>query len=107
MADEVKTRDDSLLYTGLTSASSRRLQDKKKQDKEAKQAKRNELVPKADIVLKELEKERLTIAKELGNLIHLEMNEQNIKATVLGLRMADQRLVSVITRLNNILRKKK
>lgn len=92
------------LYTGLHSQSFVKQHKKRLEDAEDKAGKQAELAPKADLVFAEITKERDLIAKELGNIIHIEMPEQDVKAAVLGLKLADQRLTALSRRLENILR---
>lgn len=102
----MSSRDDSLLYTGVTSASMK-VQQRRKEQLEDKEAKQAFLSPTAELLMAEIKKDRDAIGAELGNLIHLEMTAEDVKATVLGLRLADQRLVSLQHRLVNILRRPK
>lgn len=101
------SRDDSSLYTGMTSASFAKEQKKRKQ-RSSKDAEATSQLSIVDtLILAEIKKDREAIAGELGNLIHLEMSEQDIKVAVLGLRLADARMVSLSNRLVNITRKHK
>ena len=96
------SRDDSLLYTGVTSVSKPKETPRQIQAEENEQ-KHRKLKLASEVVFPELEKERVAIASLMGTLIHTEMSEQDIKATVLGLRIADQRVVALTTRLKNIM----
>lgn len=92
------------LYTGLNSQSFAKSREKRLEAKEAKNAQIQELVPKADLVLDELAKERLAIANEISNIIHIDMPIEDVKGTIMGLRLADQRLAALSNRLKNLLR---
>lgn len=94
---------DELLYTGATSAS---YATRKEAANKAKLEKKAVLTPVAELVISEIQKERSVIANEIGNIIHVDMSETDVKATVLGLRLADQRLSLLQTRLQNILKSK-
>jgi len=99
-----KGRSDGILYTGITSASFAKQVEAKKERASKKRVAKNELKPAVETILNKLAEERENIAKELGNLIHLEMSPEDVKATVLGLRLADQRLQNVERSIGNALR---
>lgn len=97
-------KDDSVLYTGMSSQNSIVIREKREKMKEEKERKRGALLPAAQLLSLEVDKERQTIASELANIIHIEMSTANIKATIMGLRLADQRIAALGRRLNNVLR---
>jgi len=97
-------KDDSVLYTGMSSQNSIVIREKREKMKEEKERKRGVLLPGAQLLSLEIDKERQTIASELANIIHIEMSAADIKATVMGLRLADQRIAALARRLNNVLR---
>lgn len=100
------SRNDSILYTGVVGASSGLARKAKLEaQKKAKEDKRIKLEPYQEVVFAEIAKDRASIASEVMNLIHAEMSEADVKATVLGLRQADARLASLQSRLGNILRR--
>lgn len=96
-------RDDSILYTGVTSASLK-IADAKKERREVKDSQKAQLTPSAELILSEIKKERNLIASEIVNIIHIDMTEEAVKSSVLGLRLADARMLSLQNRLLNILR---
>ena len=101
------SRNDSSLYTGMTSASFAK-QKKKRVERASANAETTAQLSLVDtLILAEIKKDREAIGAELGNLIHLEMSEQDIKVAVLGLRLADARMISLSNRLVNITRKRK
>ncbi len=97
-------RNDSILNTGLSSAAYRRSETIRKQHTLEKIHKGVELKPHAQIIKDEIAKIRTEIALELGKIIHLEMTPANVKATVLGLQIADSKVLSLQNRLLNNLK---
>ena len=96
--------NDSILYSGQTSASFAK--SRKVIENEAKLEKQSKILPVAKIIDAEIKRHREVIAGELGNLIHIEMSPEDIKATVMGLRLADQRMVLLQNNLRAIVKAK-
>jgi len=98
------SRTDEILYTGMTSASFAKQVEAKKERASKKRVAKNELKPSIEAIFKILAEERATVAGELANLIHLEMKPEDVKSTLLGLRLADARLQSIERKIANALR---
>lgn len=98
------SRTDEILYTGMTSASFAKQVKAKKERASKKRVAKNELKPAVETILNQIAAERTAIANELANLIHLEMNPEDVKSTVLGLRLADQKLQNLERNIGNALR---
>ncbi len=103
-------RNDSFLYTGSNGASRGTVKEQRRQDlrkkKIEREAKRNELLPKADLVFHEIEKLKEEVAHEITNLIHVDMDKEDVKSVVIGLRLAESKLITLESRLKNVLRAK-
>ena len=97
-------RNDSALITGMSSATSRKLEAKRAEEKQAKAEQGAKLRPHAEIVLEECKQAREEISHELGNLIHVDMTGTQVKQIVLALRLADSKIVSLQKRLINKLK---
>lgn len=97
-------RNDGILYSGQTSASRKAEKELKKQIEKAEN--RRKLAPSADVVLDMLEKERTSLQKKLLSYITTETPEEYLKAVVMSLKLYDEYLASLETRLSNILRLK-
>jgi hypothetical protein len=100
------SRSDTLLYSGLTSSSFAAERKKRVERKEKTERKKAEAKPFAEDILTVVSTEREAIGKELANVIHAEMDAQDIKATVLGLKQADLRIKRVESAIKNILKVK-
>jgi len=100
------SRSDTLLYTGMSSASFVQEREKRVERKKKTETKKAEAKPFAQDILFVLSTEREAIGKELANVIHVEMDAQDIKATVLGLKQADERIKRVESTIKNILKVK-
>lgn len=97
-------RSDGVLYTGMNSRSFVEQKEKKVEQKEAKDSKRAQLQPYEEIIEQEIAKLRQEISLELADLIHVDMSKTDVKSVVMGLRLADSKLVSLRLRLSNIMR---
>jgi len=97
------TRDDGSLYSGITSVTQNRQEKRAKERKDAKQDKRLQLAPFAEIVAAELQKE----VKKLmyGPYIDEEkMSDEQFRTERRARRLAVESIFSVQSRLNNLLR---
>ena len=101
------SRTDERLFSAMHSRSFAKSQTEKKTRVHDRAVLQSKLRPMGEIVLAEIQKERRAIGDEIANLIHLEMSPEDVKATVIGLKIADKRMVSLQTSLNNLLRKPK
>lgn len=99
-------RNDSVLYSGINSQTFKTEKEKREAKQEERSTKRAQLQPYEQIIEQEIAKLRQEIALELGDLIHADMKKTDVKSVVLGLRLADSKLVSLRARLSNILRKR-
>lgn len=95
---------DELLYTGQTSASYNKA--RRKAENEDKLQKQAIILPAAEFIQTEIANHRKNIANELSNLIHMEMKPEDVKATVMGLRLADSRMVLLENKIKSILKAK-
>lgn len=102
----MKSRDDSVLYSGLTSASSNRVAESRKLHTKVKDSKRNELQPDAHLVFADIAKERDQIPEKVWELIGAESTEENTKSVLLALRYYERYLVALKNRLSNTLKVK-
>jgi len=98
------SRDDSSLYTGMTSNASKLARLERAKSKEAKEVKRGALLPAYELVNREIKKTQDEIADELRRAVTLDITTEQLKALVLGLRTADSRMDALRIRLNNIMR---
>jgi hypothetical protein len=100
------SRDDSILYSGATSAS---FKDTRKELKDEKQDKKIKLLPVAELVLGELQKEIDGLSKtnfaKLELLIHAG-NKTAVDAEILSDKKAIEKITNLKNRLAIILRSK-
>ena len=96
--------NDSILYSGQTSASFAK--SRKVIENEAKLENQSKILPVAKILDDKIKRHREVIAGELGNIIHMEMREEDVKATIMGLRLADQRMLLLQNDLRAIVKAK-
>jgi hypothetical protein len=97
------SRDDSLLYSAQTSAS-RKIQAVKKERTEAKQELRAILSPDAELVRDEITRMRGEIKDMLRSLVNPSTPLEDVKTLILGLNIADQKIVEFHNRLNLIMK---
>jgi hypothetical protein len=101
-------RDDSYLYTGITSASSRATQLQKAKEQADKKAKRQRVEPATILINQVLEHEKAKIT-DLGDLVlDRARYPQKELEVLLDVRERNYRfIVTVQTQINNILREPK
>ena len=97
-------RNDSVLYTGMTSASTRKVADHKKQLKEKKNEERIALLPAGDVVLDLLDKEIASLPSRVYELINFEDSETHIKSKLMALRMYESELSALKRRVVSTLK---
>lgn len=72
--------------------------------KEEKQTVRRQLMPAADLVLMTIEAERKGVGRKLLAIIDPNTPDNQVASRLQAIRMYDEYLVSLRTRMNNILR---
>lgn len=100
-------RDDSVLYTGVTSASSRAVAAKRAESQQEKQEKRGKLLPVAELINKTIQKELDMVCDVKGFVLGTEVPEENIKADLLARKMNYEFIVRFHSTINNLLREPK
>jgi hypothetical protein len=96
-------RNDGLLYSGGSTSADRRRHAQRERLQE-KEQKRSYLLPAADIVFAEIDKELAKIASQVLGYVTADTVDENLKATLLSLRMYDKSLKDLRTRIGNLLR---
>jgi hypothetical protein len=92
-------RNDSILGSGLSSVTSRRLAEASKKKTNSKKDVVARLKPEAELIFAEIKQARTELASEIANIIHMDMSKTDVKSVVLGLRLADTKLVNLENRL--------
>jgi hypothetical protein len=95
-------RDDSILYTGATSATFRN----KKQINQEKIQKKAEMIPSAKIVYDLIEKEKQNNADINSLIIRADSSVEDVKSVLLAKKMFDTYLSELQNKLKIILRAK-
>lgn len=88
----------------MTSASFAKQKTLKKDKAEKKLDDLTKFLPAADVVFAEIQKDRDGVVEELKACIYNDAPAEELKAVLIGLRMYDQKLISLQKRLGNILR---
>lgn len=100
----MSNRDDSFLYSGLTSASTRANAAKREESKKNREHQRTVLTPAAELLVEQIEKERQKTT-DISNLImDPTSTEDNIKALLLAKKMHLEFLSNLQSVLQNVLR---
>lgn len=81
------SRDDSLLYTGMTSASFQKAQEKKKERQSERTEERAKLQPAAEIVFSELAKDKAMLGEVLLSLVDPDTPDNQVKEHLNAVRM--------------------
>lgn len=99
------TRDDSLLYTGATSASNREQVIREKRDKSIE--KRANLLPAGEIVKAELQKE-IDAVRNIEYLdIESMLTDEHFKSELMARKKFLERLIALKNKFDNLLRDNK
>jgi hypothetical protein len=96
-------RNDGILNTGLSSASSRRYNEREQRKAEIKGQKKQLLTPSAEMIKAEIRKLRDEIDQEAKSVIDPKSTDAEIRAIVTGAKWADNKLMSLEMRLLNLL----
>lgn len=97
-------RDDSFLYSGVTSPERRKAKVQKR--KEDKQGKRVKLLPVEEIIFEEIDKERLNVEKQILGFIGVGSDKEKVYETLAALNLYDESLKNLKTKMANIMRRK-
>jgi formate dehydrogenase maturation protein FdhE len=99
-------RDDSLLWTGVSSQASKleKQREARKQRLEDKQNKRTKLVPAVNVVLDELKKEKQRTVLALLETIEATTPEEVTNAVIASLNLYKGSMDNLASRLKNIMR---
>lgn len=98
-------RDDSLLSTGLSSASSRKLAEKMRREQQLKQSQRAKLTPAGDLVVAWIDREYAEITDRIANLpIDMATSEESVKCALLAYQMHRVYLENLKSKAKNLLR---
>jgi hypothetical protein len=97
------SRDDSVLYSGMSSQSFAKVQQKKAEVKEVKNEAKSALEKNAHVVLTRLDSEIASIPKQIFDLVALNDTEEHYKASLIALKKYDSYLVSLRGEFINIL----
>jgi hypothetical protein len=97
------SRDDSVLYSGMSSQSFAKVQQKKAEVKETKNEAKSALEKNAHVVLTRLDSEIASIPKQIFDLVALNDTEEHYKASLIALKKYDSYLVSLRGEFINIL----
>lgn len=96
-------RDDSVLYSGMTSQSSARVKQIKAETKEKKSEDRNALEKNAHVVLTRLDTEIATIPTQIFDMLAIEDTAETYKATIIALKKYESYLTTLRSEFITIL----
>lgn len=99
-------RNDGILYSGMAAKSRAELAHERTLRQREKLEKKSSLLPMADIVIQELEKEKTNTKLELLRLIGPSTSDTDVKSLIVSLNLYDQSMSGLAGRLKNILRAK-
>lgn len=100
------SKDDSFLYTGITSASSDKAPTPREVQREEKESARIKLKPAAEVVLAELAKERERVIDLRSIVLDRTTSEGEINTELLARKLYLNYLNSLEAKVNNILKEK-
>jgi hypothetical protein len=100
-------RSDSILNTGLTSASinkAQRAKEARKARQDAKLTKRAHLIPAAEIIVEELQKELSNTQIKLLSMIDAKTTDGEVKDIIVALNLYTDSIKRLKSRISNIMR---
>ena len=100
-------RNDSTLHTGMTSQQASKVRERRLKTKEEKEIKKSVLLPAGTLVDTEIKKHITSIRDELRGAIDINMEENDIKSLVLGLRLAESKMLQLNVSIQNLLKDRK
>lgn len=95
-------RNDGILYTGQTSASRRKAKEQARKELKAEQAAK--LMPSFDVISELIQSERDDIQRQLLTYIQTDTPPEDLKSTLLALKLYDAHLVTLKNKALGILR---
>lgn len=100
----MSSRDDSTLYSGLSSASFAKNKKLKQRNLAKREEQHKQLSPAGELIRAEFAKEFVALGQDLGDLIGVDTDKEDVKSVMIGANLAKKRLMSVQTRILKILR---
>jgi hypothetical protein len=100
-------RDDSILYSGLTSASSRKIAETKVGKKDEKVTKRTEIKPIAIPVFNEIQKQKDMLGEILLAIVDPDSPDEKVASQLEAVRLHRAWLINFEGALKNVLREPK
>ncbi len=100
------SRDDSSLYTGITSTTFERVRLKRDVIKKLKQEERAQLQRGSDVILDRIDDELELIPEKIWDLASVDDTEGNVKSKLIALKLYKEYLTLLRGELVGLLRKK-
>lgn len=100
------SRDDSDLYTGLSSKAFTRVKTEKKLRRDDTDGKRTEALKNGQLIIEQLNKDEADLTSRVFNLIDNSDKEEDVRAKLLALRMERERIVLHRATFERLLRPK-
>lgn len=100
------SRDDSSLYTGITSTTFERVRLKRDVIKKQKQEERAQLQRGSDVILDRIDDELELIPEKIWDLASVDDTEGNVKSKLIALKLYKEYLTLLRGELVGLLRKK-
>lgn len=101
------SRDDSDLYSGISSASYEKVAARQAEAKAEKDKARAQVELDAPLILKVIAEERAECSKKLWDWIKPDTTEETVKASIVALKEYDGYLAHLSSRINTIIRTRK
>lgn len=99
-------RSDAILYTGVTSKASQKVDERKKAVKLAKEEKKAQLTPAIELVLSAIKKEKESTTQSLLSTINPSTKEEDTKSIIVSLNLYTQSLDRLEGKIVRIMRGK-
>lgn len=89
----MSSRDDSDLYTGLTSIAANKVRQERKERADNTERKRAEAFKNGELIIEQLNKDEADITSRVFNLISNADTEEDVRAKLMALRMERERII--------------
>lgn len=89
----MSSRDDSDLYTGLTSIAANKVRQERKERADNTERKRAEAFKNGELIIEQLNKDEADLTSRVFNLISNADTEEDVRAKLMALRMERERII--------------
>lgn len=98
-------RTDEALYTGITSAASRKVAERRKVEEAKRKKSATDVIPAGAQLLEYIQSEKDAVPTRIWEMISVETPKENVKEVSIALKLYDDMLARLSTQVRLILKK--